>query len=175
VSGSQSVSPTIVAQLCPDCGLCCNGVVFADVELQSADQPEVFAKLGVTLARKRRRLTLPQPCSCFDGRLCHIYADRPQRCRAFECGVLKRVDTGEMTAAEAGHLIQTVKAQAEMIRGLLARLGSTEEDLPLHRRYVRAVGQPIDLSGDPELSETRGKLMCAVAKLMKLLQKHFLR
>ena len=63
----------------------------------------------------------PQPCACFDGKLCKIYADRPRRCRLFECGLLKRVQDGEMTAALALKKIARARKLAEKVRELIAR------------------------------------------------------
>src|SRR5271170_7061520 len=108
-----------VSQLCPNCGLCCNGVLFADVELRAGDDAGQLAELGLSLIKKGSKLAFTQPCACFDGKLCGIYADRPKRCRAFECGLLKRVETNEMTANIALKKISETKKQAEKVRGLL--------------------------------------------------------
>ena len=91
-----------VAELCPQCGLCCDSTLFADVELRDDDDPARLRQLGLTLVKKgRTKVAFAQPCACFDGKLCGIYADRPGRCRRFECGILKRVDAGEMTSGAA--------------------------------------------------------------------------
>ncbi len=84
-----------VDQLCPNCGLCCDSTLFADVELRAGDDAKQLAKLGLVLKRKERTKTaFAQPCACFDGKLCTIYADRPKRCWLFECGLLKKVKGG---------------------------------------------------------------------------------
>src|SRR5208337_5052378 len=79
-----------VDQLCPKCGLCCNGALFADVRLQKNDDSRRLTELGLSVKSKADRPVFPQPCSCFVGTLCRIYAERPGHCRAFECGLLKR-------------------------------------------------------------------------------------
>lgn len=66
-----------VDQLCPQCGLCCNGVLFGDVELQRGDDATQLAASGLGLFPKGRKRAFSQPCSCFDGHLCAIYAQRP--------------------------------------------------------------------------------------------------
>src|SRR5271170_4181088 len=102
-----------VAQLCPNCGLCCNGVLFADVELRAGDDAERLRQLGLTLEKKGQgRLAFVQPCACFDGKFCGIYADRPKRCRTFECGLLKRVQAGGLDADAALKTIAKTKLQA---------------------------------------------------------------
>ena len=91
---SKNSSTDAVSQLCPNCGLCCNGVLFADVELRKGDDAGRLAELGLSLGMKGSKLAFAQPCTCFDGKFCKIYADRPKRCRTFECGLLKRVQAG---------------------------------------------------------------------------------
>ena len=46
----NTISPNnSVEKLCPNCGLCCNGVLFADVELRVGDDAKRLQKLGLTL------------------------------------------------------------------------------------------------------------------------------
>src|ERR1700723_2996040 len=87
-----------VSQLCPNCGLCCDSTLFADVELRAGDDAKQLAELGLSLEKKgRNKITFAQPCACFDGKLCGIYENRPKRRRTFECGLLKKVGADEIT------------------------------------------------------------------------------
>src|ERR1035441_3049702 len=52
---NKNTSPDSVAQLCPKCGLCCNGVLFADVELRKGDDVQRLAELGLSLEKKGRQ------------------------------------------------------------------------------------------------------------------------
>lgn len=166
---------TSVDQLCPNCGLCCDSTLFADVELRAGDDAKRLKKLGLTLERKGQgKLAFTQPCACFDGRLCGIYADRPKRCRLFECGLLKRVAAEEMTAKAALKKIAEAKQRAKKVRELLRLLGQREEHQALTHRYREAMSAPVDMS-DVAGAERRGELMLAVSNLMQLLQKDFLR
>ncbi len=164
-----------VDQLCPKCGLCCNGVLFADVRLQTNDDARRLTELGLSLKKKAGRPAFPQPCSCFDGTLCRIYAGRPEYCRAFECGLLKRVQTGEMDVDIALRKIAGAQQQAERVRQWLRRLGDRNETLALTRRYARVMRKPVDLSGPEETVKGRGELMLAVNDLMHALQRDFLK
>jgi Fe-S-cluster containining protein len=163
-----------VEQLCPDCGLCCNGVLFADVELQNGDNSGRLIDLGMSLKKKGMKCAFAQPCHCFDGKLCRIYADRPKRCATFECGLLKRVQSGEMHAATALKRIAEAKKLVEKVLRLLHRLGENDEQLALTKRYAKMMSQPIDLSADEDTGEARGELMLAVNDLMHALQRDFL-
>jgi uncharacterized protein len=164
-----------VSQLCPNCGLCCNGVLFADVELRAGDDAGRLAELGLSLAKKGGKLAFAQPCACFDGKLCGIYADRPKRCQTFECGLLKRVQGGELDADAALKTIFKTKHRAEKVRVLLRQLGQNDERLAMTKRYTQAMSAPIDLSDHENQMERRGELMLAVDELMKQLQRDFLK
>jgi uncharacterized protein len=165
-----------VDQLCPNCGLCCDSVLFADVELRAGDDAKRLAQLGLTIENKTRtKLAFAQPCACFDGKLCRIYADRPKRCRTFECGLLKRVQAGELDADVALKSIAKARRQAETVRQLLRQLGQNDEQLPMTKRYATVMSAPIDLSGHESHAELRGELMLAVDELMRQLQRDFLK
>jgi Fe-S-cluster containining protein len=175
VDVNKKSSNSGVDQLCPNCGLCCNGVLFADVELRQGDDPGRLAELGLALGMKGSKLAFAQPCTCFDGKLCSIYADRPKRCRTFECGLLKRVQVGELDADAALKTIAKTKRQVENVRGLLRQLGQNDERLAMTKRYAEAMSAPIDLAGDGSQAELRGELMLAVDGLMRQLQREFLK
>jgi Fe-S-cluster containining protein len=164
-----------ISQLCPNCGLCCNGVLFADVELRKGDDAQRLAELGLSLKKKGRKQAFAQPCACFDGKLCRVYAERPVYCRAFECGLLKGVEAGELEAKTALKTIVEAKRRVEKVRRLLRRFGQNDEQLALIKRYSQIMRQPVDLSGGEDAVELRGELMLAVNDLMQALQRDFLK
>ncbi len=164
-----------VNQLCRNCGLCCDSALFADVELRAGDDAGRLQRLGLTLFQKTKtRPAFSQPCACFDGKLCRIYAERPQRCGLFECGLLKKVDAQEMSVPAALEKIAAAKTQADAVRGLLRSLGQQDERVPLTHRYAAVMRAPIDLA-DENSAERRGELMLAVGDLMQRLERDFLR
>lgn len=164
-----------IDQLCPNCGMCCDSTLFADVELRAGDDPKRLKKLGLTIEKKTaKKLAFAQSCACFDGKFCTIYGDRPKRCRLFECGVLKRVKAGEMTPAAALKKIRETKKHAEEVRELLRQCGQPDETMALTHRYGEVMSAPMDMSA-PEEAERRGELMMAVSDLMEILQQDFLR
>lgn len=163
-----------ISRLCPACGLCCNGVLFGDVELQRGDDAKVLSKLGIDLFRKGRKTAFSQPCSCFDGERCRIYTHRPEQCRAFECGLLKRVKAGRLTPGAALKTIAETRRNSAAVLELVRELGNLDEHLPLNQRYARVIAQPIDMSAGEALVDCRGELMMAVAKLVETLKRDFL-
>ena len=163
-----------VATLCPQCALCCNGVLFADVRLQKGDDAKQLVALGVALKKRGAITRFIQPCSCLEGKLCRIYAGRPARCRSFECRLLQRTQSGEVTDRAALKTIQATRRRAENVRRILRELGDTDESVPLSRRYQRLMREPIDLSADERIGDLRGELMMAVAELVGALEQEFL-
>lgn len=165
---------TITAALCLKCGLCCNGVLFADVKLGPDDSSAALAGLGV---RRRGAIrAFNQPCRALqaDG-CCRIYEDRPGMCRAFECGVLQELQAGQLTEAGALRVIRQAQKLARKVTALLEQSGNLDHHRPLARRYQAVMRQPIDLAGDAGAGDRRGELMLAVNELMTLLQTRFLR
>ncbi len=155
--------------------MCCNGVLFGDVELQARDDPCKLSALGMDLFRKGPKQCFNQPCACFDGKWCRIYADRPSRCRTFECRLLQRVQSSKMMSDAALKSIAEARRCADRVRELVRQLGQNDERMPLNRRYSAIMAQPLDLaSDDDETVERRSQLMLAVHKLTQILERDFL-
>jgi hypothetical protein len=174
VSAETEKTTDAIARLCTACGLCCNGVLFGDVELQRSDDGKKLSAVGLQLFRKGRKQAFHQPCACFDGQLCGIYTNRPKRCAAFECGLLKRVISGRMSSAAALKIIRTMQSRVDGTKQILRELGNHEESTALNKRYAAVMAQPIDLSADEADAGRRGELMMAVSGLMSLAQREFL-
>lgn len=163
-----------IEELCPKCGLCCNGVLFGDVELQRGDDAKRLVALGVALFTKERKKVFNQPCACLaDGR-CRVYAARPQRCRAFVCRQIQWVEVGETSVASAHQAIVMVRRYAAEVLRLVRALGNHDELMPLNRRYAVIMAEPIDFAGDDAVVEQRSELMLAVGRLVELLERNFL-
>ena len=166
--------PASVQSLCTKCGLCCNGVLFADVELRKTDSTAKLRSLDLELYRKGRSTAFNQPCRCFNGGLCAIYDERPAHCRAFECALLQRAIAGTSTVSSALKTIALAKRKVKRVDSILMRSAEDDASLALTLRYSKVVRAPIDLSTSRS-SNPLGRLMPAMADLMDLLQKEFLR
>ena len=159
--------------LCPQCALCCNGVLFADVRLQKGDSADKLLALGVPLRVTEKGARFRQPCACLEANRCRIYEDRPARCRAFDCRLLQRANAGELSPTSALRTIAVAKRRVEEVRHLLRELGDTDESVPLSRRYQRMVREPMDLS-QPRRCRLQERLMRAVGELAQVLEEKFL-
>lgn len=172
----RSPMKSLIDILCSNCGLCCDGTLFVDVKLRPNDDAKQLAKFGLALTKSGRgKSAFAQPCNCFDGRYCKIYGDRPAQCRAFECGLLKRVASGEISADNALESICKAKSVANRLRGLLRAFGQRPEEKPMAHCYSEAMAGPIDLSGGPDNAKSHAKLMQAYGDLTSLLERDFLK
>jgi Fe-S-cluster containining protein len=186
---SPTGAPT--EQLCLECGLCCNGVIFADVHIQTRAEATRLRGLGMSLLRSESTSTdrgkgcsskapradwkFAQPCSALRGCHCKIYPERPKYCRQFECILFKSVQAGRLEIPAALRIIRTARQKADTVRSLLRQLGNTEEQAPLAARFRQTVND-LETSGfNEETAETCGKLTLAVHDLNCLLSEAFYR
>ena len=165
--------------LCLECGLCCNGVIFADGQLQPEDDATRLRSLGLKFAPNQKskieNQKFLQPCPAFDGCRCNIYSERPRYCREFECLLLKSVQTGRTDRAGALRVIRTARKRVEKVKQLLHDLGNDEEELALGKRFRKVKRQMESGSLDDETAEKFGELTLAVHDLNLLLSDAFYR
>jgi uncharacterized protein len=151
--------------LCLQCGLCCNGVLFADVRPEPGDQSPLFAGHS----------RVNQPCPAFNAETCAcaIYAERPARCRKFECRQFLGVRDGEVTAETALKRIRKARQLAVNVEKLLTELGHNDTRLSLSRRFRRCQRAAEAGGLTPDQLDTLADLQLAVHELTLLLAQHF--
>jgi hypothetical protein len=158
------------SRLCNACGLCCNGVLFHNVRLQPADQPQELVALGLHIQRKKGHHLFQQPCPAWCGSQCAIYPSRPERCRLFECRQLQRVNAGEIPESAALEKIHDVQQRVARITAWLAEAGSTNEKRPLSKRVEKSLAEP---AFDPIAMELHQNLAREMAALDAMLDADF--
>jgi uncharacterized protein len=163
--------------LCRECGLCCNGVIFADVRLRPADNAARLRALGLAFIEKSRAgiEKFRQPCIAFGGCQCNIYSDRPKYCREFECILLKSVNAGEVKTSDARKVIRSALRQAEKVKNLLRQLGDTDETIALSKRFQRLRRKVERGPHDKDVAYIFGELTLAFHELNMLLSERFYR
>ena len=161
----MSAPDKLTDTLCLQCGLCCNGVLFGDVRPEPGDLSPLFAG----------RSRVSQPCPAFTAATCAcvIYADRPVRCRKFECKQLLGVSTGEISADAALKKIRATKKLAAKVERLLGELGFNDTALPLNRRFKRCQRAAETGGLAAEQFDTLADLQLAVHELTLLLARDF--
>ena len=88
------MKPSLTDTLCTQCGLCCDGSLFADVELAGRAEATRLEVMGLRIDDDDSDgALLLQPCSALQGRRCSIYA----RVRAIRCRRCLRMSRSTLT------------------------------------------------------------------------------
>ena len=108
--------------LCLTCGICCQGPLYALVELQ----PEEVSRARtwpMELVEDGDLVAFKQPCGCLDGTRCTVYSERPRVCREYVCALLLRLRSGEISQSEAQDAIRQAR---RLIAEIEARLPAAQ-------------------------------------------------
>jgi Fe-S-cluster containining protein len=158
------MTPLLTDTLCTNCGLCCDGTLFADVELVGQTEVALLKIMGMATENEGRNTgLLSQPCAALRGTRCGIYSHRPKCCRVFECHLLQNAQRGAVTVERAMEQIADVRQLIRQVRAMLGRLGNHDEGLPIKERCAETLA-----AADGAISETiedRADLEAAMATL----------
>lgn len=161
------------ARLCGACGMCCDGVLFHSVELQSGDYPRQLSALGLKIRHKKGVEFFLQPCAAHreeNGACsCSIYAERPTRCRHFNCRQILAVEDGSASEAEALEKIRSARLQVTQVNELIDRIGESNPARSLAHRVANALTLP----EGAERSALHHELHTAFQQLESFLAKEF--
>ncbi|MGH7741746.1 MAG: YkgJ family cysteine cluster protein [Candidatus Eiseniibacteriota bacterium] len=168
--------PSLTDVLCTTCGLCCDGSLFADVELAGSDESSALELLGLEIedADRESRGLLLQPCRALKGTRCSIYPHRPNCCRTFECRLLQQARRAEVTLEYAKAEITSARSQIAHIQSLIGALGPGGELLPLKERCAEALARSEAADIGAEAARKRNELEAAMTTLEQQLGRTFL-
>jgi uncharacterized protein len=158
--------------ICLQCGFCCNGVIFADLQLNEQEDTAHLLALGLRLASGRGK-KLRQPCGAFCEGRCRIYDERPDSCRRFDCALLRRLKEGEVGAEKALRTIRQGRQLVDEVFKLLCALGDAHESKPLAARLRQTTRRVEGMNLDGETASLYGQLTVAVQKLQCVLSASF--
>jgi hypothetical protein len=168
----EEVTPSLTDTLCTRCALCCDGSLFADVELAGRAEITRLEVLGLEIEDGDEGALLPLPCAALEGRRCGIYPHRPECCRTFECRLLQDVRRGAVRVERAQEHIAAALGRIARVRALMAQLGFRRGRLPLRERCAEALSR--NAKGVPEASRKRAELESEMSALEALIRKVFL-
>jgi hypothetical protein len=167
------MQPSLTDTLCTRCGLCCDGSLFADVELAGGAEATRLEVMGLEIEEDDPNgALLLQPCRALQGKRCGIYAHRPKCCRTFECRLLQDVLRGTVGVERAGQHIAEAQKRIGRVRELMAQLGQRDGHLPLRESCAEALARNAD--ADPEVNRKRAALEAAMSAVEQLIRKVFL-
>jgi hypothetical protein len=167
------MAPLLTDTLCTTCGLCCDGTLFADVELVGPAEVARLEIMGMDVENENRNTgLLSQPCAALRGTRCGIYAHRPKCCRVFQCHLLQNAQRGAVTVERALEQIADAREQIRQVRAMLDRLGNRDEGLPIKERCAETLAAEGDTT--PETIQDRAQLEAALATLERTIWNTFL-
>ena len=159
--------------LCTRCGLCCDGTLFADVELAGRAEAARLEGLGLEIEDDDTPAPLlVQPCAALRGRKCGIYEHRPNCCRTFECRLLQDARRGEVSVDSALATIAKALALVDTARARLAELGREDRRLPIAENASEVLARR-SIAG--EAPGSREELAATMNRLSRLVRESFLR
>lgn len=170
---SPRMTPSLTDTLCTRCGLCCDGSLFADVELAGRPESTRLELLGLDVEDDEAAGgLLLQPCAALRGTRCGVYEHRPKCCKTFECRLLQDVRRGATTVERARKHIAEALGRAGRVKLLLARLGRRAGRLPLGERVAEALA--VKAGPGARENRVRTELESQMSALEVLVRRKFL-
>ena len=130
----------ITDALCANCGLCCDGSLFHDVELADADEADGLEALGLEIEDGdddgKDAEFLIQPCRALKGTRCSVYAHRPECCRTFECGLLRDAKAGDISVEAALEVVAEARRRIDGVQRGRAGMGKSDLEEFLCVRFL---------------------------------------
>lgn len=170
------MKPSLIDSLCTRCGLCCDGSLFADVELARRDEAAALEVMGLEIedADAGGGGLLLQPCGALKEKRCSIYPYRPDCCRTFECRLLQQVKRDVVGVDHAQAKIAEALQGIGRVHDLIGQLGPVEELLPLKERFADALAHAEEVAANSRTKRTCAELQTAMTSVEQLLQESFL-
>lgn len=158
--------------LCANCGLCCDGSLFDDVELSGEAEATKLEVMDLEIDTDDHPLLL-QPCTALNGTRCRIYNYRPGCCRTFECLLLQNARDGTVSIDQAEATITRTREHVARMKKLCAALDKTKNNFPLKEKCIEALSRPADCDDDAA-NRQRAELAGAMDTMAAIVREHFL-
>lgn len=147
--------------LCTDCAMCCDGTMFAYVNVSPEEVPALSADFAIR--DEGGEPNFAQPCHYSVDRKCEIYARRPLTCRSYRCKTLSELRKNLIPVDEARRRVDDALAA----RNAVSQLLQPGETLPLARKRRTAMSA----GSAPALPDLH--FMLALTALDLLVDRHF--
>jgi hypothetical protein len=105
------------ADLCLQCGLCCDGTVFHKINMKP-DEKEYVESLGLPVEPNPDGdgVTVFEPCPAFVDGCCSLYqVGRPATCHVYRCQLLEHYEAGHATLYDCLGIVQLVWSLAREV------------------------------------------------------------
>ena len=102
-------SAILANDLCRDCGICCDGILFTSVDV-TAEEADRLADAGLGIVGDDRgKLRFYLSCARLGEKGCTLYADRPAKCQAYYCNLTRGVMNETVEYAQAQETVLETK------------------------------------------------------------------
>jgi uncharacterized protein len=161
------------ANICVECGICCDGTMFGYAELEPGDNPEVLVTMGLAVVRNGDQGGFQLPCPCLVDRTCTVYDDRPSPCRRYKCAMLLDHEAGRVSTEDALATIGRTIALRDRLRPDLEAL--VDSPIPVPFSGLHAMLATADETHADDAADVlhRAAVAADVATLRRLLADHF--
>lgn len=154
--------------LCIGCGFCCDGTLHDYVDIDGQEDEANAANVGLKVIGKADKRIFRQPCPKFGCGVCTVYAKRPQACRIYRCELLKNVDAGQISMAEAREKIALAKQLVGAVRITVPSATTFSKRSALWRRLEKDLR---NVEGEARLRSA--KIILQIAALQHFLDRWF--
>jgi len=151
------------SDLCTQCGLCCAGALHDAADLYP-EEVERARALGLPV-RPGPITRFALPCPKLAGTVCTIYGDRPRVCGKYRCKLLRELEVGSVTFAEATARVANAK---QLVNSVEEAAGP---DVTLPQMRALALQEIAQTSGPSKRRAMRIKLSAVALALY--LDKYF--
>lgn len=166
--------------LCIDCGcaFCCDGTLYSRAPLKDEDLPVLADRFDVLQEERKNRQGRDEahfklPCKLCVNERCSIHEEkRPAICGDYQCKLVARHASAEITTEAARELVENVKRLRDQLRPKLEKIadaGSTASFVELTLLAASRLEKGSAAEGTPQSAQT----LLDIAMTRVLLAKNF--
>ena len=158
--------------LCKDCGLCCDGTLFARATIKNSDDLIVAKKYKLECFQNEKGLFFKQPCCWFENKCLLYNQKRPYICGAFHCKLLLDFRNKRIDFDSALKHIKSVKRQCELLRRDMNAFAEFD-DVPIGKLGIILNNFQLEASDKVLFRKKYGKIIIQVYALNEIKKKYF--
>jgi len=160
----------LASKLCVQCGLCCDGTFFEDIELENDDELDRCEDLGLRVDDSQAEPLLLQPCNALEECQCSVYAYRPQCCRTFRCHLLNELECSKISFERALSIVFDLKEKRSELLRLIPERHNKNTSSSLRSKILEFMEEASEKSFD-SCNELHNK----TESLNNLIKKNFIK
>jgi hypothetical protein len=166
--------------LCIDCGcaFCCDGTLYSHAPLKEEDFPVLANQFDVLQEAKKNEVGKPvanfkQPCKLCVNDRCSVHEEkRPAICGDYQCKLVDKHGSGQVTTEAARTLVENVKKLRGRLRPKLETIAGVGSEVSFLELSLLAVSQ-LEEENAAERTPQSAATLLDIAMMRVLLAKNF--